>query len=108
MIKKMAKLYTMPDADALEQAMQLDRAFFEKYPEKSEYIRLAIPGEDFGYFPPMTAVHVVNCGEGARQRTLIIPPMNQWEELERSPINEELAEIERNRRIDLGLLPSSD
>jgi len=80
----MAELYIMPDEDALKQAMQIDRAFFEQNPERSDYCRLAIPGEDFGCFPPQTIVHVVNFGQGMRQRSFYFPPKEIWDELERS------------------------
>jgi hypothetical protein len=77
----MVEFYAMPDGDALEQAMQLDRDFFDQHPEKAEYCRLAVPGEDFGYFPPQTVVHVINCGEGMRQRSFYLPPREIWDEL---------------------------
>ncbi|WP_286878243.1 hypothetical protein [Methanosaeta sp. UBA458] len=80
----MSEFYIMPDEDALEQAMQMDRAFFKQNPGKSEYCRLAIPGEDFGYFPPQTIVHVVNFGQGMRQRSFYMPPKEIWYELERA------------------------
>ena len=81
----MVEFYIMPDENALEQAMQMDRAFFEQYPEKADYCRLAIPGEDFGCFPPQTVVHVVNCGEGLRQRSFLLPPKEIWQELGSDP-----------------------
>jgi hypothetical protein len=77
----MVEFYVMPDGDALDQAMQLDRDFFDQHPEKAEYCRLAVPGEDFGYFPPQTVVHVINCGEGMRQRSFYLPPREIWDEL---------------------------
>ncbi len=78
----MVEFYIMPDDAALEEAMQMDRTFFEQHPDKVEYCRLAIPGEDWGYFPPKTVVHVVYCGEGMRSRTFIVPPKHLWEALE--------------------------
>ncbi len=78
----MIEFYIMPDENALAQAMQLDRTFFEINPERSEYYRLAIAGEDFGFFPPQTLVHVVNCGEGTRSRAFYRPPEEIWMDLE--------------------------
>jgi hypothetical protein len=78
----MIDFYTMPDENALKQAMELDRAFFKLNPEKKDYCRLAIPGEDFGFFPPRTLVHVVNCGKGARLRAFYRPPEEIWRDLE--------------------------
>jgi hypothetical protein len=72
----------MPDSDALDQAMQMDREYFEQHPDKSDYYRLAVPGEDFGYFPPKTLVHVVNFCEGTRQRSFYLPPQEIWADLE--------------------------
>jgi hypothetical protein len=83
----MVEFYAMPDEDALVRAMKLDRDFFEQNPEKMAYCRLAVPGEDFGYFPPQTLVHVVKCGEGIRQRSFYFPPKDIWDELERSARN---------------------
>lgn len=79
----MMNFYILPDSEALEQAMHQDRTFFEQHPEKSEYCRSAIPGEDFGYFPPQTVVHVVNFGDGMRQRSFYFPPKELWPELEK-------------------------
>ncbi|MGV8125704.1 MAG: hypothetical protein ACP5PV_00645 [Methanothrix sp.] len=77
------EFYMMPDEDALQRAMEMDRAFFEMNPEREDYCRFAIPGEDFGCFPPQTLVHVVNCGEGMRQRSFLLPPEEIWQELGR-------------------------
>lgn len=81
----MVEFYIMPDGDALNRAMQMDRDFFNQHPEKEDYFRLAIAGEDFGCFPPQTFVHVVNCGEGMRQRSFYFPPKEIWENLAKSP-----------------------
>lgn len=78
----MVEFYMMPDADAVNRAMRQDREFFELHPERSDYCRLAIPGEDFGYFPLMTFVHVVNFGGGMRYRGFYRPPEGIWAELE--------------------------
>jgi hypothetical protein len=83
----MAEFYIMPEEDSLAQAMKMDRDFFEQNPDAEEYCRLAVPGEDFGYFPPLTLVHVVKCGEGIRQRSFYFPPNEIWDELERSTEN---------------------
>jgi hypothetical protein len=64
----------MPNENALAQAMQQDRTFFELNPDMTEYRRWAIQGEDFGFFPPQTLVHVVNYGKGMRSRTFYLPP----------------------------------
>lgn len=80
----MVDIYIMPDDYALTQAMQMDRAFFGQHPEKEDYCRLAIPGEDFGWFPPRTIAHVVNFGEGVRQRSFYFPSVEIWEELAKS------------------------
>jgi len=77
------EFYIMPDEGALKQAMQLDRAFFERNPERSDYCRLAIAGEDFGFFPPKTLVHVVKCGRGTRSRAFYRPPEAIWMDLAR-------------------------
>jgi hypothetical protein len=79
----MIEFYIMPNEDALAQAMHLDRTFFELNPKRNDYCRLAIPGEDFGFFPPKTLVHVVNCGEGTRWRAFYRPPEEIWMDLER-------------------------
>jgi hypothetical protein len=79
----MTEFYINPDENALAKAMQLDRTFFERHPEKTEYCRMAISGEDYGFFPPKTLVHVVNCGEGARMRVFYRPPEEIWMELDR-------------------------
>jgi hypothetical protein len=79
----MVSFYIMPDDDALTQAMQMDRDFFDQHPEREDYCRLAIPGEDFGFFPPKTLVHVVNCGEGTRWGAFYRPPEKIWTDLER-------------------------
>jgi hypothetical protein len=79
----MIQFYIMPKEDALEKAMQLDRTFFEQHPDKIEYCRMAISGEDFGFFPPKTLVHVVNCGKGTRSRAFYRPPEEIWMDLER-------------------------
>jgi hypothetical protein len=60
---------------AVEEAMDLDRAYFEKHPEETQYIREAIPFE----FPPMRLdppapgatlmVRVISLGPGLRART---------------------------------------
>lgn len=73
----------MPDEDAPAKAMQLDRTYFELNPEKEDYCRLAIAGEDFGFFPPKTLVHGVNCGRGARSRAFYRPPEAIWMDLVR-------------------------
>jgi len=80
----MVEFYIMPDDEAVSYAMQQDREFFEKHPEKADYCRLAIPGEDFGFFPPLTFVHVVNCGDGMRSRAFYLPPEEIWADLPRS------------------------
>jgi hypothetical protein len=80
----MAKYYIMANDEAVDCAMQQDRDFFGRHPEETEYCRLAIPGEDFGYFPPLTIVHVVNCGEGMRSRAFYLPPEDIWANLERT------------------------
>lgn len=77
----MVEFYIMPDDEALKAAMNMDREFFERNPEKADYCRLAIPGEDFGFFPPQTIVHVVNCGEGLRSRAFYLPPEEIWARL---------------------------
>lgn len=79
----MIEFYYRPDESALAKAMQLDRTFFEQHPDKTDYCRLAISGEDFGFFPPKTLVHVVNYGEGMRLRAFYRPPEEIWKELER-------------------------
>jgi hypothetical protein len=78
----MVEFFIMPDEDALQEAMEMDRDFFEEHPEEAAYCRFAIPGEDFGYFPPQTVVRVVNCGEGMRCRAFYLPPKAQSEEPE--------------------------
>lgn len=78
----MLEFYMMPNADAVDRAMRQDREFFENHPEESDYCRLAIPGEDFGYFPPQTFVHVTNFGEGIRFRAIYVPPEGLWRGLE--------------------------
>jgi len=74
----MIEFYIKPDEDALERAMHLDRTFFEHHPDKMEYCRWAIPGEDFGFFPPKTLVHVINCGKATRIRAFYRPPEGSW------------------------------
>lgn len=78
----MIEFFIRPEEGALAKAMRLDRTFFERHPNKMEYCRLAIPGEDFGFFPPKTLVHVVNYGEGARSRAFYRPPEEIWADLE--------------------------
>ncbi|MCJ7444436.1 MAG: hypothetical protein MUO26_07900 [Methanotrichaceae archaeon] len=78
----MVDFYTMPDGDAMAEAMEMDSEFFEEHPEKTVYCRLAIPGEDFGFFPPLTLAHVENFGDGMQLRTLIFPPEEKWADLE--------------------------
>lgn len=78
----MVEFYIMPDDAALAQAMQMDRDFFGQHPEKGDYCRIAVPGEDFGFFPPKTVVHVVNCGKGMRSRAFYLPPEEIWADLE--------------------------
>jgi integrase len=34
-----------------------------------------------GHIPPMTLVHVVNCGKGTRSRTFYLPPEEIWMDL---------------------------
>ena len=79
----MIEFFIRPEEGALAKAMRLDRTFFEQHPDKMEYCRLAIPGEDFGFFPPKTLVHVINCGKGARLRAFHRPPQDIWADLER-------------------------
>ncbi len=83
----MVQFYVMPDVDAINSAMQQDREFFKRNPGRADYCRLAIPGEDFGYFPPQTFVHVVNFGEGMRCRAFYLPPEEIWADLEKQETN---------------------
>lgn len=79
----MTEFHVMPNESAVAQAMQLDRMFFEMHPNREDYCRLAIPGEDFGFFPPKVLVHMVNYGDGARSWTFYYPPEETWSDLER-------------------------
>ena len=76
----MTVLYIMPNENALAQAMQQDRTFFELNPDKRVYQRFAIHGEDFGFFPPQTLVYVVNYGKGHAFSTFYLPPEEIWRE----------------------------
>jgi hypothetical protein len=67
----MVDILIVPYDYAFTQAMQIDRAFFDQHPDPEDYSRLAIPGEDFRWFPPQTVVHVVNYGEGLRQAVIL-------------------------------------
>jgi len=58
-----------------------DRAHFRDN-GGADFYRLMVRGEEVGYFPPMTAVHVMRDVFGTITREYYLPPRKYWEELE--------------------------
>lgn len=68
--------------EAVRYAMQKDSEFFETHPDKTDYFRLMVHGETYGYFPAMTIVHVTVGNDRAWIRDYFYPPRSLWRELE--------------------------
>jgi hypothetical protein len=68
--------------DVVQQAMQKDYEFFETHPDEIDYFRLMVRGETYGYFPPMTVVHVAIGDDCEWIREYFYPPRSLWRELE--------------------------
>ncbi len=82
-LKKEKYLHISIEADPhiVAQVIDNDRAYFRDY-GGADFYRLMVRGETVGYFPPMTAVHVMRNVYGNITREYYLPPKKYWEELE--------------------------
>lgn len=66
-------LSILPLDDVLQEAMRMDREYFEKNPGEIQYFRVALDGEQLGPLQQGTLVRVTNYGHGRRLREFFPP-----------------------------------